>query len=112
MTIVKKINPQSPLGRLIQEKRDLRNQCRESETRIKESWQYIQSHAGQLLGAGVASVVIPGRKNNYANGDGAGFYEYSVGVFHLADNQTCRLSLDGRSRLAYFEKYVPEKKVM
>ncbi len=73
MTIVKKINPQSPLGRLIQEKRDLRNQCRESETRIKENWQYIQSHAGQLLGAGVASVLIPGRKNNYANGDGAGF---------------------------------------
>lgn len=58
-----KIRPQSPLGQLLQEKQEIRQQCQESENRIRENLQYIRSHAGRLLLSEIATIFMPGRKN-------------------------------------------------
>lgn len=70
--MMRKINPQTPLGQLILEKKEIQRQCQESEIQIKEEWHYIRSHAGRLLWSELASVLMPGRKKNGEKMDGGG----------------------------------------
>ena len=67
-----KIKPQSPLGQLILEKRELRRECQMTEVKIKEDLQYVRSHAGRLLLSELATVFMPRRKNRDENMGGGG----------------------------------------
>ena len=43
-----KVNPKTPLGQVILEKREIRRLCQETEEKISADWQYIRSNAGRL----------------------------------------------------------------
>lgn len=58
-----KTRPQTPLGRLWVEKRELRRQCRVTEKKIEDDWRYIRLNSGQLLLGGVAAFFRSRRGN-------------------------------------------------
>lgn len=71
--ITKKVDPQTPLGQLILEKREIRRQCQVAEAHLKEDWQFIRSHAGRLLLSELSAAIVPGRKKEEGQGGGKGF---------------------------------------
>ena len=59
-----KVNPKTPLGQVILEKREIRRLCQETEEKISADWQYIRSHAGRLMWSEISAVLMPHRRNN------------------------------------------------
>ena len=68
-----KINPKTPLGQVILEKREIRRLCQETEEKISADWQYIRSHAGRLMWSEISAVLMPHRRNNGEKQGGPGF---------------------------------------
>lgn len=68
-----KVNPKTPLGQVILEKREIRRLCQETEEKISADWQYIRSHAGRLMWSEISAVLMPHRRNNGEKQGGPGF---------------------------------------
>ena len=73
---MKKIGPQTPLGQLLAEKRELRIQCHTTEERLKENLHFIRSNAGRLLLTEMAAIFMPGRKNSEERKGGDGLIQH------------------------------------
>lgn len=58
-----KINPQTPLEKLISDKRRLRRQSVLQEQKLSDDFSYIQENAGSLLISGVSALLFPNSKS-------------------------------------------------
>ena len=67
-----KVNPKTPLGQVILEKREIRRLCQETEEKISADWQYIRSNAGRLMWSEISAVLMPHRRNNGEKQGGLG----------------------------------------
>lgn len=55
--------PQTPLEKLISDKRRIKRQCVIQEQKLNNDFSYIQEHAGSLLLSGVTSLLFPNSKS-------------------------------------------------
>ena len=58
-------NPQTPLEKLISDKRRIKRQCIIQKQKLNDDFSYIQEHAGSLLLSGVTSLLFPPAKRHY-----------------------------------------------
>ena len=56
-------NPQTPLEKLISDKRRIKRQCIIQKQKLNDDFSYIQEHAGSLLLSGVTSLLFPNSKS-------------------------------------------------
>lgn len=84
MTMTKKINPQSPYGQLLLEKRELKRLSGLQEEQIASGLQYVQSHAGHLLMSGITSMFFRGITGGGSSENEGGGKKVMVLVWHLA----------------------------
>lgn len=56
------INPQTPLEKLISDKRRLRRQCAQQKQKLTDDFSYIQENAGSVLLSGVTTLLFPNNK--------------------------------------------------
>lgn len=56
-------NPQTPLEKLISDKRRIRQQCVIQEQKLSDDFSYIQENAGSLLLSGVTTLLFPNSKS-------------------------------------------------
>ena len=56
-------NPQTPLEKLISDKRRIKRQCIIQKQKLNDDFSYIQEHAGILLLSGVTSLLFPNSKS-------------------------------------------------
>lgn len=55
---MKNIDPLSPLGQLLLEKREVEELCHIQEEQLTQDWYYIRSHAGHLLVSELKSLFF------------------------------------------------------
>lgn len=60
-------NPQTPLEKLISDKRRIKRQCIIQKQKLNDDFSYIQEHAGSLLLSGVTSLLFPNSKSEKKN---------------------------------------------
>lgn len=56
-------NPQTPLEKLISDKRRIRRQCVIQEQKLNDDFSFIQENAGSLLLSGVTTLLFPNSKS-------------------------------------------------
>ena len=59
----KKIDPNTPFGRLLIEKKEIRRLCQVKEQQLADDWAYIRNNAGRLLASELAAVFLKSRRN-------------------------------------------------
>lgn len=69
---MKNIDPLSPLGQLLIEKREVEELCHERERRLIEDWHYIRDNAGHLLFSELKSLFFRIRREYGRKGEGTG----------------------------------------
>lgn len=47
---------------MLSERREIYRQCRETEARIKDDWQYLRDNAGKLMWGEISALLRPRRR--------------------------------------------------
>lgn len=81
-----KIDPRTPLGQLLIEKREVNRLCRTQEERIAEDWRYMRNNARRLLASELTSVFLrPGRPGGgKGKGNRSGGWELAAVAWQFA----------------------------